>query len=166
MDIGITWDVRAARGEWAILSDDLALDNPLRSAIIVSLFTDRVLPKQPDPVAASMGISLTGGGAGTVEADLGGWWGDAFEEQPIGSRLRQLRRAIKVGDAAIPAEAEGICREALQWLVADGIAQDVTVSAWWSANNASALEFEVTVKRPSISSSETFLFSWAWEGLF
>ncbi|GBR06435.1 phage GP46 family protein [Asaia siamensis] len=166
MDIGINWDVRAACGEWSIASGDLALDNPLHSAIIISLFTDRVLPKQPDSLDAAIGIVAMKGAAGSVEADLGGWWGDALEEEPIGSRLRQLRHAIKVGDTAIPAEAQAMCREALQWLIADGIAENVAVSARWSAVNASALEFEVTVRRPSISSSETFLFSWAWKGLF
>lgn len=165
MDIGISWDIRAARGDWSITSCDLTLDNPLRSAIIVSLFTDRVLPKQPTGLDAAVGLVANDGAAGTVEADLGGWWGDVLEEEPIGSRLRQLRRAIKAGDASLPGEAQAMCREALQWLIADGIAEDVSVSAWWSASNASALEFEITVKRPSVSSSETFLFSWAWKGL-
>ncbi|GAB6854161.1 phage GP46 family protein [Asaia astilbis] len=165
MDVGITWHVRAARGEWSIASGDLALENPLRSSIIVSLFTDRVLPKEPDALDIGVGIKAPRGARGTAAADLGGWWGDMLEEQPIGSRLRQLQRAIKVEDDAIPAEAEAICREALQWLIADGVAEDVGVSARWSTVNASALEFSITVKRPSIDSSEIFLFSWAWEGL-
>jgi len=165
MDIGIAWDVRAARGDWTIMSGDLALDNPLRTAIIISLFTDRVLPKQPDAVEASIGIPRPAGAGGTVEAERGGWWGDSLGGEPIGSRLRQLRKAIKSGDTAIPLEAEGICREALHWLVADGVVDDIDVIARWSVTNAAALEFEVTVKRPSISSSEKFLFSWAWEGL-
>lgn len=54
MDIAITWNVRAARGDWPIVSSDLALDNPLKSAVMVSLFTDRVAPQQPssDDMAA------------------------------------------------------------------------------------------------------------------
>ncbi|MHC0612974.1 phage GP46 family protein [Komagataeibacter oboediens] len=117
MDIAIVWNVRAARGDWTIVSSDLALDNPLKSAVMVSLFTDRVAPQQPTSDDTAVGIQSPTGPTGAASADRHGWWGDAFADRPIGSRLWQLRRAVKVGTRAIPREIEDICNEALQLLI-------------------------------------------------
>ncbi len=164
MDIAIVWNVREARGDWPIVSSDLGLDNPLRSAVMVSLFTDRVAPVQPTANDVAAGVQSPTGAPGTVDADPRGWWGDGFSDIPIGSRLWQLKRAIKVGTRAVPREIEAICTEALQWLVTDGVAQKVAVSAWWSATVPNMAEFTVTITEPG-GSSQQFTFSWAWEGL-
>ncbi|AQU87960.1 hypothetical protein B0W47_11310 [Komagataeibacter nataicola] len=165
MDIAITWNVREARGDWPIVSGDLALDNPLRSAVMVSLFTDRVAPEQPSSADMAAGIQSPTGAPGSAGADRRGWWGDAFGDLPIGSRLWQLRRAVMVGTRAIPREIESICTEALQWLVDDGVVRSLAVSAWWSATIPTMAEFSVTLTQPGNSTPQTFTFSWAWEGL-
>ncbi|AQS88277.1 bacteriophage protein [Neoasaia chiangmaiensis NBRC 101099] len=164
MDIAITWNVRECRGDWSIVSSDLALDNPLRTAVMVSLFTDRVAPEQPSSGDQAVGIAAPGNAANSGMSDRRGWWGDAYADLPIGSRLWQLRRAIKSGDHAIPLELEAICREALQWLIDDGVASGVTVNAAWSALSSSTVEFAVTIAEPT-GSTQTFYYSWAWEGL-
>nr|WP_244191863.1 putative phage tail protein [Komagataeibacter swingsii] len=69
---------------------------------MVSLFTDRVAPVQPTANDVAAGIQSPTGAPGTVDADPRGWWGDGFSDIPIGSRLWQLRRAIKVGTRAMP----------------------------------------------------------------
>ncbi|MFT9453960.1 phage GP46 family protein [Komagataeibacter saccharivorans] len=165
MDIKIVWNVRAARGDWPIVSGDLALDNSLRSAVLVSLFTDRVAPTQPSSDDTAVGIQSPSGPTGAATADRRGWWGDAFADLPIGSRLWQLRRAVKVGTRAIPREIEDICTEALQWLVDDGVAASVDISAWWNPTVRTMAEFSITITEPGNSTPQVFKFSWAWEGL-
>ncbi|GBQ23169.1 bacteriophage protein [Gluconacetobacter sacchari DSM 12717] len=163
MDIAIAWDPVAGRGDWSIVSGDLALGDSLASAVLVSLFTDRVAADQPTSADTAIGISASSGPAGSIAADRGGWWGDAFADVPIGSRLWQLRRAVKSGDAAIPAEVQAIVSEALQWLIDDGVASSIAVDAWWSVANRQSVEFRVSVIEPGHSNSRVFQFSWAWK---
>ncbi|NHN83673.1 hypothetical protein GOB93_03335 [Acetobacter musti] len=165
MDIAITWNVAQARGDWTIINGDLALDNPLRSAIMVSLFSDRVAPEEPSATDLAVGIQPPGNAATSAMSDRRGWWGDAWADLPIGSRLWQLRRAIKSGETAILLELKQVVLEALKWLIDDGIAQAVDVTTAWSVISPAAVEFAVTVTEPGASQPQTFLFSWAWEGL-
>ncbi|MBV1835663.1 phage GP46 family protein [Acetobacter estunensis] len=165
MDIAIVWNVAQARGDWPIVSGDLGLDNPLRSAVMVSLFTDRVAPDQPSAQDAAVGIQAPGNAATSAMSDRRGWWGDAYADRPIGSRLWQLRRAIKAGETAVLLELEQIVRESLQWLIDDGIVDTITVTTAWSATSASTAEFAVSLLEPGAAQPQTFLFSWAWEGL-
>lgn len=165
MDIAIIWNVLEARGDWAIVSGDLALDNPLRSAVMVSLFTDRVAPEQPSASDQQVGITPPGNAANSGLRGRRGWWGDAFADLPIGSRLWQLRRAIKVGEKAVLLELEQILREALDWLIDDGVVSKIDVATAWSVLNANTAEFSVSLWEPGSAQPQTFLFSWAWEGL-
>ena len=165
MDIALTWDVTRAEGDWVIKNGDLALDSSLRSAVLVSLFTDRVAPETVSALDAAVGLSAVSGAAGGTTKDIRGWWADAWADTPIGSRLWQLQRAIKSGQTSLPREVEAICYEALQWLVDDGVAQSVVVAAQFSTTNRQAIEFTVTVQEPGRNTPQVFLFSWAWEGL-
>ncbi|MFT9016405.1 MAG: phage GP46 family protein [Acetobacter sp.] len=165
MDIAITWNVAQARGDWTFSDGNLALDSALRSAVLVSLFTDRVAPEIITPLDGAVGFTPAPGAAGSQLNDRRGWWADAWEAVPIGSRLWQLARAVKAGQSTIPREVEAICQEALQWLVDDGVAASVTVSAWWSTENRQAVEFRVSVIEPGQTEAQVFLFSWAWDGL-
>ncbi|GBR03114.1 phage GP46 family protein [Gluconobacter cerinus] len=165
MDIAINWNVLEARGEWAIVSGDLALDNPLRSAVMISLFTDRTAPEQPSASDRQVGITPPGNAANSGRQDRRGWWGDAGADVPIGSRIWQLRRAIKVGEKAILLELEQIIREALQWLIDDGVVSSIDVATAWSVMNVSTAEFSVSLWEPTAAQPQTFLFSWTWEGL-
>ncbi|AQS84013.1 hypothetical protein A0U92_03645 [Acetobacter aceti] len=165
MDIAIVWNVAEARGEWPIVSGDLGLDNPLRSAVMVSLFSDRVAPEEPSLQDSAVGIQPPGNAATSGKNDRRGWWGDAYNDFPIGSRLWQLRRAIKVGEKAVLIELEAIVREALNWLISDGIAARIDVTTAWSVTSASTAEFAISIYEPSAAQPQAFLFSWAWEGL-
>lgn len=99
--------------------DQLALGlqstNPLVRAVVISLFTWRRAQAGDDVPA---------------DSPLHGWWGDAFAAVPgdqIGSRLWLLGRAKL--NSKTPADAESYAREALAWLVTDGLAQRVDVAA-------------------------------------
>lgn len=87
---------------------------PLVRSVLISLFTWRRANDDDD----------------VPSADRRGWWADAFAPEQgdkIGSRLWLLGRAA-LSDQT-PAQAELYAREALQWLVDDGVALGLQVSA-------------------------------------
>jgi phage gp46-like protein len=93
-----------------------AIDDGLRTAVIVSLFSDR---------RAEADDELPDG-----SADRRGWWGDIHpqvEEDLIGSRLWLLSREKQM--PAVLRRAETYAREALRWLLDDGVATLVEVAA-------------------------------------
>lgn len=98
---------------------------------------------------------------------IGGAGGDAYEQDglPIGSRLWQLRRAIKAGDQAVLLELKDILQQCLQWLIDDGVATSISIQTAWSTVSPNTAEFAVSVYEPGAATPQTFLFSWAWEGL-
>jgi phage gp46-like protein len=116
--IGLAWDPR--RGEAALrrtATGALAQDDGLATAVLLSLFLDRRAgPDDPLP-------------DGT---DRRGWLGDALAEDAdrIGSRLWLLSREKQVEETR--RRAEEYAEEALAWLVEDGLAESVAVSAAWA----------------------------------
>lgn len=101
--------------DWVVTPQGMSQDDTLSSAIIISLFTDaRALPTDD------------------YQGDPRGYWADALTitgEAPVqlGSRLWLLRREKQI--PATLRRAEQYAREALQWLIDDGIAQSVSVAA-------------------------------------
>ena len=125
-DIALSWDVDIGAGDLHLAGADLAPDDGLRTAVIVSLFTDRRA------------------GAEDVEGGTArrGWWGDTLaDDDRIGSLLWLLRREKQT--AVVLVRAEGYAREALAWLVEDGIAVAVAVSAEWVAQGRLALDIAI-----------------------
>lgn len=114
-DIRTVW--RDLGGEWLVAGPSLAGDDGLETAVVLSLFTDRLAAETDTTVQATA---------------RRGWWGDAYPEvagDRIGSRLWQLAREKQT--SAVLARAELYAREALQWLVDDGVASAVVVAAEW-----------------------------------
>lgn len=114
-DIQTVWGPGFA-SDWAMAGPMLAEDAGLQTAVIISLFTDRhaddddALPGDPQ--------------------DKRGWWGDAFPVvggDAIGSKLWLLERS-KASSAAA-ARAEQYAADALAWLLEDGVARAVNVTA-------------------------------------
>lgn len=92
---------------------DMTPLDPLARAVIISLFTWR---------RAGVGDTRPG------EAKYG-WWGDSYASvinDKIGSRLWLLARA-KITKETL-ARARDYAREALQWMIDDGVASDITVT--------------------------------------
>lgn len=148
MDIAIDWDTQNFRGDWSVNSGDLDLDpGGLRSAVLVSLFSDRIASTDFQPPAGS-------------PFDRHGWWGDTYEQDPIGSRLWQLNRAKKTDDLTLLIRARDFCLEALKWLLDDGVAATVNVDTSWL--NPNAIGIRVVIAEPQ-SPPKTFNFSWAWD---
>ncbi|WP_188260878.1 phage GP46 family protein [Azospirillum tabaci] len=98
----------------APLSLDLTKGDPLARAVLMSLFTwGRAKPGDVLPADQKMG-----------------WWGDTFPTvtgDRIGSRLWLLSRE-KLTQETVN-RAREYAKEALAWLVADGVAQRVEVTA-------------------------------------
>src|SRR5579859_1817812 len=104
--------------DWAIVNGDLAIDDGLDTAVAISLWSDRLANADDEIPDGS--------------ADRRGWWGDAYlpvlstgQPDRIGSRLWLLARALQTLETQQHAQA--YVREALQWMVDDGVVASVTV---------------------------------------
>ncbi|AJP73172.1 phage GP46 family protein [Sphingomonas hengshuiensis] len=150
-DIAIALDAETGLFDFAIEGGGLATDDGLRTAILISLLTDaraRDDDDLPDP-----------------NGDHRGWWGDcanADSNDRIGSRLWLLERA-KLTDATV-LKARDIAREALAWLVEDGIAQAVDIEVTRIAPTASrptgALGIRISITRTTGATAARFDFVW------
>jgi phage gp46-like protein len=120
-------------------------EDGLRTALIISLFTDRRLP--------------FAGNAPSVKDDRRGWWGDntLATNDRIGSRLWTLAREKTISNIIIP-KAEQIIREALQWLLDDGVAQSVSVLVTKTDNYT--LSFFIGIQKPQEEKTSPYNFLW------
>ncbi len=143
-DLALLWNDALFGADLALVDGQLVTDDGLRTAVIISLFTDR--RAGPDDELPEDG------------ADRRGWWGDDIAEMPgdlIGSRLWLLRRA-KFTSANIN-RARDYAREALAWLVEDGVAASVEVEA--AGIRPDTLAIGATIVRPG-SRNVRFDFTW------
>lgn len=153
MDLQTTFNGVLLTADFALAAPDLATDEGLATAIVISLFTDA--RARPDDV-------LPPG-----ETDRRGWWGDvvapanAPADRPwaTGSRLWLLRREKQTAETA--RRAAGYAREALAWIVAGGYGRAVDVSATWAEPEVAVgrLELTVTVTRPD-GTPARYTFLW------
>lgn len=110
--------------ETGYISD--VFEDALRSAIIVSLLTDRranIDDVIPDAPASNQ----------SIPPDRRGWAGDALADvsgDRVGSRLWLLSRKKQTEETR--RLAIEYCQEALQWLIDDKIANSVLVVAEWT----------------------------------
>lgn len=113
MDIALKYDADTKVFDLAIVDGDLATDSRLETAVLLSLYTDRraldedVLPDE--------------------SSDRRGWWFDAYSDRPHGSRLWLLSREKELDQ--VLRRAEEYAREALAWVIQDGIGSSVDVEA-------------------------------------
>ncbi|MDE2104746.1 MAG: phage GP46 family protein [Patescibacteria group bacterium] len=154
--ISTVWDVANARGDWALvrgaapggapLALTLQSGNDLETAVLLSLFTDRLAnPDDEIPDGTS---------------DRRGWWGDLAEASPIGSRLWLLDRAKLTQETA--ARARDYALEALQWLIDDGVVASVDVAT--QITFPAMLGLQVVLRRQD-GTRLALNYSWAWTGV-
>lgn len=123
--------------------EDLALDDGLNTAILISLFSDRRAEPSdelPDPGGSRRG-----------------WWGDAVADgrDRIGSRLWLLTRRKQTPETRqLFLE---FTREALAWLIEDGVASTVEVDAKWRSQGF--LQVTAVVVKPD---GQSVRFDYAW----
>lgn len=121
----------------------------LLMATFISLFTDRRFTfEDGDP---------------PVENDRRGWWGDNLLETPgdsDGSLLWLLMRS-KIIEPDTLNDATEYCEEALQWLIDDGVAEDITVST--ERIGIYKLKIDIEITRPG--EFEKTRYFWTWDVL-
>ncbi|BBI92813.1 putative phage protein GP46 [Serratia symbiotica str. Tucson] len=142
-DISSFWDIERLVADWREGKGDLINGNDLQTAIIISLFTDRVA-RDDDVIDGD---------------DRRGWWGDLGEEHNIGSRLWLLRR--KKLDQSVAQKAEDYVREALQWLITDGVVLSVTVAT--QIVYPRQLNLVISYQKPGSRDDTDMRFFWVWE---
>lgn len=150
MDLAIIYSGSSFTFDLALNANgsDLAADDGLRSAVLVSLFTDRransddVLPDGTD--------------------DRRGSWQDQYPDLDgdlQGSRLWLLAREKQLPD--VLQRAQAYAEEALAWLLADGVARAVTVTAEWVASGMLGLLVDIRLVN---GSRFTDVFNYPVEG--
>lgn len=149
-DVRTVWDPFGLAGDWLFAPPDLVTGRDLETAAIISLFTDRLAladDRLPDP----------------SDSDRRGWWADYGADYPIGSRIWLISREKQTED--VRQRAEEYCREALQWMLDDDVADTVEVTATWNPQAPGRLDVDVTVTRARNQLLKRH-FSWAWGQLF
>lgn len=138
--------------DWLLCGPDLESDDSLRTAVIISLFSDRLA--NADDVLPSN------------DGDRRGWWGDLpidssapGPDDYIGSRLWLLERCTNAPANAVAAAA--YAKEALQWLIDDGVAQSVAVQAVWISSDQLGLIIIISQQSGNAQPvQKTFQFAW------
>lgn len=143
MDAALKWDIDHA--DLVLDGDDLATDERLDTAVILSLFTDaRAEPGEIDP-----------------GDDPRGWWGDTFASRDgdqLGSKLWLLRREKQL--PAVLQRAKDYAEDALAWLLEDGIASAVTVNAEFTERGTLGLAVEI--HRPNGGAPFNRQYQYVW----
>lgn len=116
-DITTVWIPALGRGDWVLKGADLQAGRDLTTSVLISIFTDRVA-NTDDVISDASG-------------DPRGWWGDAGEAYPIGSRLWLLEREKQTDETA--SRARDYITEALKWLLDDGVVARFDIDAQWRA---------------------------------
>jgi phage gp46-like protein len=104
-------------GELVLAGLDLARDDGLETAVIISLFTDRRAVGEQIP-------------AELPQDDPRGYWGDVSNATPsdqTGSLLWLLAREKQL--PPVLSRAQQYCREALAWMIEDLVATRIEVTA-------------------------------------
>jgi phage gp46-like protein len=125
----------------AIKAGDLEGDEGLETAVAISLFTNRRVSDEELP---------------ELTTSKEGWWGDLFPDVPgdkIGSRLWTLKRSKRTTETL--RRAEDYAREALQWLIDDGISSSVNAAAeFQDESGVGYWALLISITRPSGNTSK------------
>lgn len=152
-DIGIFYDAEKQEYDIRVDNSDIVKDYGMRTAVYISLF-----------------CNSRAGEDGTISNPDAreGWWGDLLNQsetiQGIGSNLWQLKRSTTAKQNV--ELAEQYCQEALQWMIDDGIAADIAVTAEQLGtviNPVMSVTIEIFY---SDGNSEAIEFADLWTGQF
>lgn len=130
------------------LNGDVAPDDGLETAVLISLFSDNRATEDMIPAIDRDG-------------DLRGYWGDVRPQvsgDTTGSLLWVLRRAKQLNQ--VLADAREYAQRSLEWLVSDGVAQSVVVNTSYPTRGWMLLE--VIIYRPQSANPVTFRYAYAW----
>lgn len=154
MDIAVNFDGQLLTGDINQIAAGLETEPGLKTAVIISLFSDA---RAGDDDELPFG-----------ETDRRGWWGDMLagaNGPKLGSKLWLLQREKHTTE--VLRRAESYAKDALQWLIDDGIAASVLAIAEWVQEPPGPRGFlglRVEITRPS-GADITFRFDHLWQGV-
>jgi phage gp46-like protein len=127
-------------------ADDIESDDGMYTAVLISIFCDAACALDELPAG---------------EAFRGGYFGDTFEPagDSVGSKLRLLDRERR--STYVLRRAESYARDALAWLVSDGVASAVSAVATFDEINMRMWHLTVTIIRP-FGDSVDYRFGLVW----
>lgn len=143
-DIALLWNPAKGSADFRFVSGDFVGENGLRTAVLLSLFTDR---------RADADENLS---------DPRGWWADALPVVAgdlFGSHLWLLARRKKTPDVLPEAESDSVI--ALRWMIDDKVVKGVSVVANFLPGKLQGFELDVSLTKPS-GNLVNFKFSHAW----
>ena len=126
-----------------VKNGDLESDGGLQTAVTISLFTERRVTDEQLPELAE---------------SKKGWWGDMFpdiDQDKIGSRLWTLEREKRTTETL--RRYEDYSKEALDWMLEDGVASTISVAASYDSDGQ--LVGEIIITRPTGTESR-FQVNW------
>jgi len=127
MDIALNFDNK--QFDIGVGQDDLEHDAGLRTAVMISLLTD-ARARDDDEIPDGSN-------------DKRGHWGDAYEDDSMGSRLWLLERAKETQNTLD--RGKEYATEALRWFIEDGIASKVNVETYWLRSGVMAIVIVITM---------------------
>ena len=127
-DLVLAWNNRLGAGDICVVGADLLAEDGLDTAILISLFTDARVREDELPPGHTW---------------RRGWWGDDVEDEPdiTGSKLWVLRRSKATQEVLV--RARGYIREALAWMIRDGVAVSLNVDTAYSAPGVMQIFIEI-----------------------
>ncbi|HLJ65623.1 MAG TPA: phage GP46 family protein [Stellaceae bacterium] len=154
-DIALLYDDTNLRFDLALEGGDLALDQGLHTAVLISLLSDRLA--HPDDELPNAGLAH--GADDGLPPDRRGWVGDAFlpDNDQIGSRLWLLSREKEL--APVLALAQTYDREALQWMIDDGVVDRLDIVCTIPVHGV--LAHVITLRKPD-GTAQTHRFASVW----
>lgn len=127
-----------------IKDGDLLADNGLETAVAISIFTDRRVNDEELPI---------------LEQSKRGWWGDMIPDislDRIGSRLWTVEREKTTTE--VLRRVEELCREALDWMIEDGVAKEINASSVYDSQKF--METTIEIVEPDDVESTRFQVIW------
>ena len=141
-------DIKLYSNDIKIQNGILDLDNGLQTAIYISLFTDRRIGEDDEIPDRSN--------------DRRGYWGDALEDEPLGSFLWTLDRE-KITTSLLN-KIDTYSKDALNWLIEDGIASEINTIVERDSKNIEQINIEIQIIKPD-EKSESYRYSLNWEAV-
>lgn len=126
MDIKINY---SEYGDFSIEECDIALDPGIKTAVIISLFTDARIPES---------VHFTG--------DRRGYWGDVVEKEDYvstGSLIWTLKRE-RISRKTIDLLKQ-YCKDALNWMITDNVADEIIINIDKSVQNVNMLLVKIFI---------------------
>ncbi|MBN9096088.1 phage GP46 family protein [Pandoraea pnomenusa] len=145
MDTSTVWDSTANRGDWVLDGASLETGNDVTTALLISLFTDRM---------ADVDDIIPDG-----TSDPRGWWGDDVAAGAIGSRLWLLFREKQTKETL--QRAYDYIVEAIQWMIDDKVVARFDINVSWISRGQMGAQVTAFKQDGAIVPNT---FTWAWQG--